>query len=161
MGGYTPRLTLVVIPVLVASVLVVEKGNESSCDKAVFPTNRLHYSRVCGRVVAYQKGNTNAFLRRQTESVGLTVDSVYLDGYSITILHEVLGESQANRTNVWSSKSEFDKLLVTFFVSPSSTGCYIPPAAIVMQRSISVDPKACSTCVVKAQHYQTCTIQIA
>ena len=33
-----------------------------SCDSAIFPANGRTYSRVCGRVIAYQRGSTEAFL---------------------------------------------------------------------------------------------------
>ena len=38
------------------------------------------YSNVCGRVVAYQVGTTNAFRR----SLNDTIDDVYVDGVSLT-----------------------------------------------------------------------------
>ncbi len=31
------------------------------CDSAVFPAGGVSYSSVCGRILAYQKGSTDAF----------------------------------------------------------------------------------------------------
>ena len=36
-------------------------GSGSSCSSTVFPSNGESYSRVCGRVIGYQKGMTDAF----------------------------------------------------------------------------------------------------
>ena len=34
----------------------------SGCDSAVFPSNGVSYSRVCGRVIGYQRGSPSAFV---------------------------------------------------------------------------------------------------
>ena len=52
-------------------------ADNGSCASVQFPSNGIRYSQICGRVVGYQYGKTNAFHRRKT-------DSVYLDGISIT-----------------------------------------------------------------------------
>ena len=49
-----------------------------TCDSATFPTGE-HYSRVCGRVVAYQFGTIPAFY-----SSSMNIESHYVTGLSIT-----------------------------------------------------------------------------
>ena len=49
-----------------------------TCDSATFPTGE-HYSRVCGRVVAYQFGAVSAFYRSS-----MNIESSYVTGLSIT-----------------------------------------------------------------------------
>ena len=59
------------------------------CYSAIFPSNGQSYSRVCGRVIAYQKGTPNGF-----ESGSL--ESAYLEGVSLT--HGAAG----SRQHIWS-----------------------------------------------------------
>ena len=51
------------------------------CDSAVFPANGYRYSRVCGRIRAYQCGQPEAF---ETFSHSQTISEHYFDGISIT-----------------------------------------------------------------------------
>ena len=51
------------------------------CVSATFSTGGLRYSRVCGRVIGYQYGTTDAFQGRQP---GVTLEENYVDGLSIT-----------------------------------------------------------------------------
>ena len=52
-------------------------ADNGSCASVQFPSNGIRYSQICGRVVGYQYGKTNAFIQKK-------FDSVYLDGISIT-----------------------------------------------------------------------------
>ena len=56
----------------------------NSCDSAFFPSNGSTYSRVCGRIIAYQRGNPDAlgalFL---LNNVGLGLEDPYVDGLSL------------------------------------------------------------------------------
>ena len=53
-----------------------------SCDSVIFPHVRS-YSEVCGRILAYQKGSTDAFYN--SVILGYTsIESAYLDGVSLT-----------------------------------------------------------------------------
>ena len=54
-----------------------------TCDSAVFSSNGLSYSRVCGRVIAYQKGSPNAFNSSITNP-NKTLEDSYIDGLSLT-----------------------------------------------------------------------------
>ena len=53
--------------------------NEGSCVSVQFPSNGISYSQVCGRVVGYQFGSTDANPHAQND-----LDSYYVDGVSIT-----------------------------------------------------------------------------
>ena len=53
--------------------------NSGSCVSVQFPSNGISYSQVCGRVVGYQYGSTDAV----SETVN-NLNSYYLDGVSIT-----------------------------------------------------------------------------
>ena len=66
----------------------------TSCNSAFFPVNGRTYSRVCGRVIAYQRGSTDAFEFSNTSPRNL--NGVYIDGVSLT--HGVSG----SRQHIWS-----------------------------------------------------------
>ncbi len=54
-----------------------------TCDSTVFPANGVSYSSVCGRILAYQRGSTDAFYN--SLNLGRTsIDSAYVDGISVT-----------------------------------------------------------------------------
>ena len=53
------------------------------CVSTTFPTHGVQYSRVCGRVIAYQFGSPNAF-RAYYNNRQVTIDDVYVDGVSLT-----------------------------------------------------------------------------
>lgn len=53
-----------------------------ACDSATFSSNGQSYSRVCGRVNAYQRGDPEAFSNIVGLSPGL--ENPYIDGVSIT-----------------------------------------------------------------------------
>ena len=50
-----------------------------SCYSAMFPTQGIQYSQVCGRIIGYQKGQPQAFLTSSN-----TIDGQYVDGVSLT-----------------------------------------------------------------------------
>ncbi|XP_019850080.1 PREDICTED: uncharacterized protein LOC109580926 isoform X2 [Amphimedon queenslandica] len=55
------------------------EGNSAGCRSNVFQTNGISYSQICGKVVGYQKGTTDAVRTNNNN-----IDSAYLDGVSIT-----------------------------------------------------------------------------
>ena len=66
-----------------------------SCDSVIFPLHVRSYSEVCGRIIAYQKGTTDAF--HNSVSAGYTsIEAAYLDGVSLT--HGRAG----SRQHIWS-----------------------------------------------------------
>ena len=50
------------------------------CSSVLYSNSKIHYSRVCGKVIAYQFGHTDAF--RHQPSTGIS--SAYVDGVSLT-----------------------------------------------------------------------------
>ena len=67
--------------------------NGIKCDSVYYSVGGS-YSRVCGRIVAYQKGLAAAFYRAIHDNQG--IDGAYLDGISLT--HGV----QGSRQHIWS-----------------------------------------------------------
>ncbi len=65
-----------------------------TCDSITFPTKSISYSRVCGRVNAYQRGTPNAFEASIDRNPGL--EGAYIDGVSLT--HGAAG----SRQHIWS-----------------------------------------------------------
>ena len=53
-----------------------------SCDSVTFSINGASYSQVCGRVIGYQYGHTDAI--HSALSYSYSIDSPYVDGISIT-----------------------------------------------------------------------------
>ena len=51
-----------------------------SCYSAMFPTQGIQYSQVCGRIIGYQIGEPGAFIA----SEGANVNNRYVDGVSLT-----------------------------------------------------------------------------
>ena len=66
----------------------------SACDSAVFPSNGASYSRVCGRINAFQKGSHDAF-HASIEGRNPGLEGVYIDGISLT--HGAAG----SRQHIW------------------------------------------------------------
>ena len=70
-------------------------GSAAGCYSAIFSTNSTSYSKVCGKVVGYQKGSMDAFYPyarshgKYTDvytpvTISRSLDGVYVDGISIT-----------------------------------------------------------------------------
>ena len=53
-----------------------------SCQSVQFPSNGISYSQVCGRVVGYQYGSTDAIQKEGANHDN--IDSYYVDGISLT-----------------------------------------------------------------------------
>ena len=65
----------------------------SECDSAIFTLTSQSYSRVCGKVIAYQRGIPNAFRSSIFSAPGL--ESVYVDGVSLT------HGAEGSRQHIW------------------------------------------------------------
>ena len=69
-------------------------GSAAGCYSANFSTNSTSYSKVCGKVLGYQKGSMDSFFPsayahgRADDHIPVTssqsLDGVYVDGISIT-----------------------------------------------------------------------------
>ena len=55
----------------------------NTCDSVTFPVSGGEYSRVCGRIKAYQWATTNAFWSYHNGRL-TTIDGAYVDGISLT-----------------------------------------------------------------------------
>ena len=77
---------------------------QHSCYSAMFPTQGIQYSQVCGRIIGYQVGQPEAFFA----SGGRTIDERYVDGVSLTY--------GSPRQHIWTfanALDEFPSLFVT------------------------------------------------
>ena len=59
------------------------RTGDRTCDSATFPVRRGQYSRICGRIKAYQYGGPDAFKAYFLER-GTTIDGAYVSGVSVT-----------------------------------------------------------------------------
>ena len=75
------------------SGLILCGRNGAGCQSTVFSTLGLNYSQVCGQLRGYQRGTPDAF-RSYYLNPSLTIDSVYVDGVSITY-------GSAPRKHIW------------------------------------------------------------
>ena len=69
----------------------------TGCTSAVFPAFGVEYSKVCGRVNAYQIGTTDAFINEDD-----TIDEPYVDGVSLTY------NNTNSREHIWTFASAHD-----------------------------------------------------
>ena len=69
------------------------RNGSAGCQSTVFSTLGLNYSQVCGQLRGYQRGAPDAF-RANYINPSITIDSVYVDGVSITY-------SSAPRKHIW------------------------------------------------------------
>ena len=69
----------------------------SSCVSTTFPLNGVKYSKVCGKIIGYQKGTPDGLYDR-----GLTIDDVYVDGVSLT-------HGQTPRKHIWTFAAGADE----------------------------------------------------
>ena len=81
-----------------------------SCGSAVFSTNGLKYSQVCGRIIAYQYGSTEAFEQHNLSPSSSTIDTPYMDGVVITHGNP--------REHIWSFASGYDEVRDNTWVCP-------------------------------------------
>ena len=57
------------------------KSSGASCDSVIIPSNDIHYAEICGRIVGYQYGFTDAV---SPNSYSKDINGYYVDGVSIT-----------------------------------------------------------------------------
>ena len=72
-----------------------------SCEGRIYPTGSAQYNQVCGRIIGYQLGNTDAFL-----DSNWSIDTYYVDGVSVT--------RGTPRQHIWTFSSGFDELSTTW-----------------------------------------------
>ena len=71
-------------------------NSHKSCDSVTYCSMGVKYTQVCGRIVGYQYGSTQAFLPHHTQ--GYPIDTYYIDGISVT-------HGQSPRKHIWSFAS--------------------------------------------------------
>ena len=57
--------------------------DRNKCNSATFPTRGVQYSQVCGRIIAYQFGQPEAFIGENSYGPQ-PIDGLYVDGVSLT-----------------------------------------------------------------------------
>ena len=85
------------------------EGNSSGCRSNIFQTNGISYSQICGKVVGYQKGSTDAVYKNIND-----INGVYLDGVSIT--------RGSPRQHIWSFIAGYQSNINTGYTCPCNTG---------------------------------------
>ena len=58
-------------------------GGGTTCDSVTFPVSGGDYTRVCGRIIAYQYGHIDAF-EAYDDGIVTTIDGAYVCGVSLT-----------------------------------------------------------------------------
>ena len=104
----------------------------AACPSILFDTYGIPYSRVCGKILAYQDDTPDAFenIRRD---VNLNIDSNYVDGVSLT-------HSSSPRQHIWTFAAALDEFynswchgIICVSLAPThriSEDTFLPPAFI-------------------------------
>ena len=83
---------------------------DSGCTPIFYPSRNIQYSKVGGRVRAYQYGDTYAFARYSV-GYGTTIDSNYVSGMSIT-------HGESPRKHIWTFAAALDETYSNYNVCP-------------------------------------------
>ena len=86
--------------------------NYGSCASVQFPSNKMNYSQVCGRVIGYQYGHTDSSFYNRNN-----LNSAYVDGVSIT--------RGSPRQHVWTLMSGYSSSSAGSGSCPCNTGSTI------------------------------------
>ena len=93
------------------------------CSSATFDSHGISYTRVCGKIIGYQNGSTDAF-RSYHNDQSITIDDIYIDGVSLT-------HGSQPRKHIWSFTAALDETQTEYMTSkcPCITGesITIPP----------------------------------
>ena len=84
------------------------KSNVGSCTSVQFPSNGISYSQVCGRVVGYQGGSSDAVYPHHNHN---NINSYYVDGVSIT--------RGSPRQHVWTLMAGLNEAIVLIMMAIS------------------------------------------
>ena len=76
--------------------------SNTGCSSVVFPTHKVPYKKVCGRVIGYQYYSTDAFHPFYSQQ-SYTVDNSYVDGVSIT-------QETTPRQHIWTFAAARDEV---------------------------------------------------
>ena len=83
-------------------------SNSGGCSSVTLYTSNIHYSRVCGKIKAYQFGSTDAFGHNPDD-----IESHYVDGISLT-------HGERPRKHIWTFAAAVDE---TTYESRSKCPC--------------------------------------
>ena len=86
-----------------APLRICGRPGQAGCVSAIFRTYGVEYSHVCGRVIGYQGGTPDAFGRDGSSVRGNTIDSIYVDGVSLT-------HGQSPRQHIWTFAAALDEM---------------------------------------------------
>ncbi len=75
-----------------------------------YPTYGVEYSKVCGRIIAYQSSTPDAF-DPYFDNRALSIDDVYVDGVSLT-------HGQSPRQHIWTFANALDETRSDAYVCP-------------------------------------------
>ena len=97
-----------------------DKGR--TCDSVLIPVT-MSYSIVCGRIYAYQRGESygfgySVFFSTIERGVNASIDSSYVDGLSLT--HGLVGQ----RKHVWTFAGAYDETQTGYYALNEITGNY-------------------------------------
>ena len=93
-----------------------------TCDSVLIPVT-MNYSMICGRIYAYQRGKSWAFVYSVAQSpiirgVNATIDSPYVSGLSLT--HGLDGQ----RKHVWTFAGAYDETRTGYYALDETTEVY-------------------------------------
>ncbi|XP_064388047.1 uncharacterized protein LOC135336227 [Halichondria panicea] len=71
------------------------------CTSTTYSTYGVEYSKVCGRIIAYQSGSPDAFTQ-YFRNRAISIDDVYVDGVSLT-------HGQSPRQHIWTFAGALDE----------------------------------------------------
>ena len=77
------------------------ESSEAACPSVIFSTSGVEYTKVCGKVIAYQDSTPDAF-GSHGRGQDLTIDSNYVDGVSLTHGH-------TPRNHIWTFAAAIDE----------------------------------------------------
>ena len=109
----------------------------SACDSAVFTSNGASYSRVCGRINAFQKGTHDAFYA-SIEGRNPGLEGVYIDGISLT--HGAAG----SRQHIWTFATALTEAIThekyVLAQTPTQTGHtkYLPSSETIISVKLAI-----------------------
>ncbi len=94
------------------------------CNSVTFETLGVQYQKVCGRVIGYQYGSTDAFNRLNRCPSPCTIDHSYVDGVSIT-------HGNQPRKHVWTYAAGLVELEYEQYQCPCSSVPGVQPPSFV------------------------------
>ncbi len=80
------------------------------CVSTTYSTYGVKYSKICGRIIAYQNSSPDVFYPYFSNRA-LSIDDSYIDGVSLT-------HGQSPRQHIWTFAGAVDEILSGFYVCP-------------------------------------------